>query len=252
MTNPGAMLDVRGVHKSFGPVEIIRGADLIVKRGERHALIGPNGAGKSTLFNMISGQFGPSRGAIRFMGKRIGGLKPEQINRLGLGRSFQITSLFTRLSAFENLRIAVMPHFGVRFSLVGRLDRYAEINTRAEELLEAVRLSGRRDVPASELAYSEQRSLEIALTLASEPALILLDEPTSGMSRPEAAHVIDLIRRVTENRTLLMVEHDMDVVFQLCNRISVLVHGRIIASGSPQEIRTNTAVRQAYLGSLAA
>jgi branched-chain amino acid transport system ATP-binding protein len=247
-----ATLEVRGVRKSFGPIEIIRGVDLIVNRGERHALIGPNGAGKSTLFNMISGLFGPSAGEIRFMRRRIDGLRPERINRLGLGRSFQITSIFPRLSAFENLQIAVMPRFGVRFSVLYRLDRYADVNARAKELLEAVRLSGRRDVPASELAYSEQRALEIALTLASDPVLILLDEPTSGMSRPEATHVIDLIRRVTQNRALLMVEHDMDVVFQLCDRISVLVYGRIIASGSPQEIRANAAVREAYLGSLAA
>ena len=250
--NHGAVLEVCSVHKSFGPVEIIRGADLVVNRGERHGLIGPNGAGKSTLFNMISGEFGPSRGEIKFMGRRIDGLPPERINRLGLGRSFQITSLFPRLSTLENLRIAVMPRFGARFSVMRRLDQQADVNACAEELLDAVRLSGRRDVPAGELAYAEQRALEIALTLASDPAMILLDEPTSGMSRHEAAHVIELIRGMTADRTLLMVEHDMDVVFQVCDRISVLVYGRIIASGSPQEIRANELVRQAYLGSLAA
>lgn len=250
--NHGAVLEVCSVHKSFGPVEIIRGADLVVNRGERHGLIGPNGAGKSTLFNMISGEFGPSRGEIKFMGRRIDGLPPERINRLGLGRSFQITSLFPRLTTLENLRIAVMPRFGARFSVMRRLDQQADVNACAEELLDAVRLSGRRDVPAGELAYAEQRALEIALTLASDPAMILLDEPTSGMSRHEAAHVIELIRGMTADRTLLMVEHDMDVVFQVCDRISVLVYGRIIASGSPQEIRANELVRQAYLGSLAA
>jgi len=246
------LLELRNVHKSFGQVEIICGANLSVCAGERHGLIGPNGAGKSTLFNMISGLFGPSRGEIRFTGTRIDGLTPERINRLGLGRSFQITSVFPRLSALENLRIAVMPRFGVRSSVLCRLSRHKGVNARAEELLHAVRLGVRREVPAGELPYSEQRALEIALALASDPSLILLDEPTSGMSREEAVHVVELIRQVAAERTLLIVEHDMDVVFQLCDRISVLVHGKVIASGSPQDIRANSAVREAYLGSLAA
>jgi len=246
------VLAVREVHKSFGQVEVIRGANLVVNAGERHALIGPNGAGKSTLFNIISGLFAPSHGQIVFQGKRIDALTPERINRLGLARSFQITSLFPRLSAFENLRIAAMPNLGVRFSVLRRLDQHEKVNARAQALLDAVRLGGRRDTPAGELAYSEQRTLEIALTLASDPTVILLDEPTSGMSRQEAAHVIELIKRVAADRTLLIVEHDMDVVFQLCDRISVLVYGKVIASGSPEDIRTNTAVREAYLGSLAA
>jgi len=246
------LLELRNVHKSFGQVEIIRGANLSVHAGERHGLIGPNGAGKSTLFNMICGLFNPSRGEIRFTGRRIDGLTPERINRLGLGRSFQITSLFPRLSALENLRIAVMPRFGVRLSVLCRLSRHEGVNARAEELLHAVRLGARRDVPAGELSYSEQRALEIALALASDPFLILLDEPTSGMSREEAVHVIELIRRVATGRALLMVEHDMDVVFQLCDRLSVLVDGKVIASGGPEDIRANSAVREAYLGSLAA
>jgi len=252
MTTGRPLLELRDVHKTFGQVKIIRGASAAVHAGERHALIGPNGAGKSTLFNMISGLFAPSRGEITFKGKRIDGMMPERINRLGLGRSFQITSLFPRLSAFENLRIAVMPRFGVRFSVLRPLDRHEGVNARAEELLDAMRLRGRRDVPAGELAYSEQRALEIGVTLASDPIAILLDEPTSGMSRQEAAHVIELIKRVAVDRTLLIVEHDMDVVFQLCDRISVLVYGRVIASGSPEDIRSNSQVREAYLGSLAA
>jgi len=245
------VLELRNVAKAFGPAQIIRGAQLVVREGERHGLIGPNGAGKSTLFNVISGRFPPSAGEIRLRGRRIDGMPAEKINRLGVGRSFQITSVFPRLSAFENLRIAAMPRFGVRFGVTRTLDSYASISQRAEELLEAVRITARRDVPAGELPYSEQRALEIALTLATDPDLILLDEPTSGMSRSEAAHVVELIRNVTDNRTLLIVEHDMDVVFQLCDRISVLVYGEIIASGTPAEIRADQNVRAAYLGGLA-
>ena len=251
MSEAPPVLELRDVHKAFGPLSIIRGANLGVRDGERHALIGPNGAGKSTLFNLISGRYAPNRGEIMLRGRRIDGLAPEKINRMGLGRSFQITSLFPRLSAFENLRIALMPRFGVRFSVAYPLDRHSDVNAHAHELLEAVRLGMRRDVPAGELAYSEQRALEIALTLATDPAVILLDEPTSGMSRNEATHAIDLIREVTPGRTLLIVEHDMDVVFQLCDRISVLAYGTIIASGSPGDIRNDPAVRQAYLGNLA-
>ncbi len=242
------VLELRGVEKSFGPLRVIRGADLVVREGERHALIGPNGAGKSTLFNLISGRFPPSAGQIRLRGRRIDGLSPDRINRLGLGRSFQITSVFSRLSAFENLRIAAFPMFGVRYSVARPADAYAAANGRAEELLAAVRLVARRDVPAGELPYSEQRALEIALTLASDPAVILLDEPTSGMSPQEASHFIELIRTVTGERTLLVVEHDMDVVFRLCDRISVLVLGNVIASGTPEEIGSDRSVREAYLG----
>ncbi len=247
--NGDPILELSGIHKAFGPVQVIQGADLLVREGERHALIGPNGAGKSTLFNIISGRFPPTAGEIRLRGKRIDRLAPETINRRGLARSFQITSILPRLSAFENLRIAVMPRFGVRFSVARPLDSYGSINKRAQELLEAVRLSARRDAPAGELPYSEQRALEIALTLATDPDVILLDEPTSGMSRNEAAYIVDLVRNLTRDRTLLVVEHDMDVVFKLCDRASVLVYGRVIASGTPEEIRENRAVREAYLGS---
>jgi branched-chain amino acid transport system ATP-binding protein len=244
-------LELRHVEKSFGPLRIVCGAELIVRQGERHALIGPNGAGKSTLFNLISGRFAPSSGEILLRGKRIDGLSPERISRLGLGRSFQMTSVFSRLSAFENLRVAAFPRFGVRFSVARPASRYAAANAHAEQLLEAVRLSTRRDIPAGELPYSEQRALEIALTLASDPDMILLDEPTSGMSRNEAAHMMELIRTVTRGRTLLVVEHDMDIVFGLCDRISVLVYGHVIASGTPDQIRGDQRVREAYLGSQA-
>ncbi len=251
MTVPPPVLELRDLEKSFGSLQIIRGADLLVRAGERHAVIGPNGAGKSTLFNLISGRFPPDSGEIYLRGSRIDGLSPEKINRLGLGRSFQITSLFPRLSALENVRIAAMRHLIRPFFAIGALDRHAEVTARAEELLDVVGLSERRDVVAAELPYSEQRALEIALTLATEPEVILLDEPTSGMSRSEAAHITGLVGSTIGARTLLVVEHDMDVVFRLCDRISVVVYGRVIATGTPDEIRDNTAVREAYLGSQA-
>ena len=251
MSDGAPILQLRGVEKAFGALQIIRGAELTVRQGERHALIGPNGAGKSTLFNLISGQTAPSAGEIRLRDDRIDGLPPERVNRLGLGRSFQLTSVFSRMTAFENLRIATLRRFGVRFSVARPASCYAAATARAEDLLDAVNLTRRRDVPAGALPYSEQRALEIALTLATDPEVILLDEPTSGMSRDEATHAMGLIQNVTRDRTLLIVEHDMDIVFKLCDRISVLVYGKVIASGTPDEIRADPRVREAYLGSFA-
>jgi branched-chain amino acid transport system ATP-binding protein len=251
MSRGEPILELQGVEKSFGALRIVRGAEVTVRDGERHALIGPNGAGKSTLFNLISGQIAPSAGEIRLRGRRIDGLPPEKVNRLGLGRSFQLTSVFSRMTAFENLRVATLRRSGVRFSVARPASCYAAANARAEDLLDAVNLTKRRDVRAGELPYSEQRALEIALTLATDPEVILLDEPTSGMSREEATHAMELIQSVMRDRTLLIVEHDMDIVFKLCDRISVLVYGQVIASGTPDEIRADPRVREAYLGSLA-
>ncbi len=242
------ILRLNDVRKSFGDLEIIRGTNLDVRPAERHALIGPNGAGKSTIFNLISGLFPPSAGQILLRDRRIDGRKPEDINKMGLGRSFQITSIFERLSVFENLRIGLMPRFGVRGSFIRPLDSIRAVTEETEKLMETIRLTNRQDVPAGELPYSEQRALEIGLTLATDPDVILLDEPTSGMSREEAAYAVDLIRTVTEGKTLLVVEHDMDVVFKLCDRISVLVYGEVIATDRPDAIRNNAAVQQAYLG----
>lgn len=247
-----AVLQLSGVEKSFGPARIIRGVDLAVARGERHAVIGPNGAGKSTLFNLISGLFAPSAGSILLAGREIAGRPAHQINRMGLSRSFQITNIYHRMSVFENLRIGIMARHGVRFSLFRPASSLVEINRETEELLERIRLTWRRDVPAGELTYSEQRALEIGMTLATGPEIILLDEPTAGMSKDETDYVIELVREVTADKTLLIVEHDMSVVFSLCDRISVLVYGDLLATGTPDEIRNNAAVQEAYLGEEAA
>lgn len=242
------VLSLDAVRKSFGPVEIIRGVSLTVGEHERHAIIGPNGAGKSTLFHLVSGQLRPTAGQIRLSGRPISGHSPQAVNRLGLARSFQITNLFPRLSVFENIRLAVMRSYGLEYCFWQLIDRNRQVRERSDVLLERVRLSKRASTAAGELSYSEQRSLEIAMTLASEPRIILLDEPMAGMSREETLYTTALIREVTEGRALLIVEHDMEVVFALSDRISVLVYGEIIASGTPDEIRRDARVRDAYLG----
>jgi len=241
-------LRLADVHKSFGAAQIIFGVNLDIRKGERHAIIGPNGAGKTTLFNLMSGRFPVSRGTIELHGRPIDGLAPEQINRLGLARSFQITSIFPRMTVFENIRCGLLWARGYRYSFWRLLGFERELTLAADRLLEDVNLRGRRDVPAGLLTYAEQRALEIGITIAGGAETILLDEPTSGMSRSEAEHAVALIRRVTEGRTLVMVEHDMSVVFGLADVVTVLVYGQIIASGPPAAIRANRAVQEAYLG----
>ncbi|APW38621.1 ABC transporter ATP-binding protein [Rhodoferax koreense] len=243
-----AILSLRGLRKSFGPTEIIRGVDLDILHGERHAVIGPNGAGKSTLFHLISGQLKPSAGRITFDGQPIAGRSPQAINHLGLARSFQITNIFPKLTVHENLRLAVMRPRGLQYTFWRFIDRDAETRRQTERLLELVRLQRRASTLAGEMSYSEQRSLEIAMTLACDPKLILLDEPMAGMNNEETAYTAGLIREVTKGRALLIVEHDMEVVFSLSDRVTVLVYGQPIATGSPDEIRNNAAVKEAYLG----
>jgi branched-chain amino acid transport system ATP-binding protein len=237
-----------GVSKSFGRTEIVHGVDLSVPRGERHAIIGPNGAGKSTLFNLISARFPVSSGRIELNGDDITSLRAFEINRRGLSRSFQITNIFHNLTVFDNVRCAVLWSLGYRYSFWQRLSALADASDRADEVIQRIGLRRRRDTLASTLSYAEQRALEIGVTLAGGAEVVLLDEPTAGMSRSETEEAVDLIRRVTEGKTLVMVEHDMGVVFGLADRISVLVYGRIIATGKPDEIRRNPAVQEAYLG----
>ena len=242
-------VELRDLHKSFGKTEIIRGANLAVRPGERVAIIGPNGAGKSTLFNLISGRLAPSSGEVRLKGQRIDGKKPYEINRLGLARSFQITNVFPKLSVFENLRCALLWQMGYRYTFMRFLSRLHDANARAEELLRMIHLQGKRDVLAVNLPYAEQRALEIGVTIAGGADVILLDEPTAGMSRSETKHFIELIRQVTEGKTLLTVEHDMGVVFGLADKIAVVVYGEVIAFDTPEAVRANQRVQEAYLGS---
>ncbi|MFM2065888.1 MAG: hypothetical protein RLZZ584_797 [Pseudomonadota bacterium] len=245
-------LELVDLRKNFGKTEIIRGASLAVKPGERVAIIGPNGAGKSTLFNLISGRFAPTSGEIRLNGARIDGLKPYEINRQGLARSFQVSNLFTRLSVFENVRCAVLWSLGYRYAFWKFLADLHDANDRAEEIIEMIRLDKRRDVLAMNLTYAEQRALEIGITIAGGSSVVLLDEPTAGMSKSETKRFVQLIREVTAGRTLLTVEHDMGVVFGLADRIAVLVYGEVIAFDTPEAVRANPRVQEAYLGSVLA
>ncbi len=245
-------MELRNVYKRFGKTEIIRGTSLVVNTGERVAIIGPNGAGKSTLFNLISGRFEATAGDILLNGKKIDGLKPYEINRLGLARSFQVSNLFTRLSAFENIRCAVLWSMGYRYAFWRFLADLRDANERADAVLEMIKLDRRRDVLAMNLTYAEQRALEIGITIAGGADVVLLDEPTAGMSKSETTRFVDLIRDVTADKTLLTVEHDMGVVFGLADRIAVLVYGEIIAFDVPDAVRANPRVQEAYLGSVLA
>ena len=247
---PRVALELRDVRKRFGKTEIIRGATLAVNAGERVAIIGPNGAGKSTLFNLVSGRFAPSSGEILLDGQRIDGMAPHRINRQGLARSFQVSNLFTRLSVFENLRCAVLWSLGYRYAFWRFLADLRDANERAEELLAMLQLERRRDVLAMNLTYAEQRALEIGLTIAGGARVVLLDEPTAGMSKSETRRFVQLIRDVTVGKTLLTVEHDMGVVFGLADRIAVLVYGEVIAFDTPEAVRADPRVQEAYLGSV--
>lgn len=236
------------VHKSFGRTAIINGVSLDIPKSERHAIIGPNGAGKSTLFNLISGRFEVTSGRIELKGEDITNLDAHVINRKGLSRSFQITNIFPRLSVYENIRCGVLWSLGYRYSFWHRIGALKEVARLTDEIVEKIGMAGRRDRLAGVLTYAEQRALEIGVTIACGADMILLDEPTAGMSRSETDEAVELIRNVTQDKTLVMVEHDMSVVFNLADRISVLVYGEIIATGTPEEIRGNKAVQEAYLG----
>ncbi len=245
----GAALELKDLRKSFGKTEIIRGINLTIPPGERAGIIGPNGAGKSTLFNLISGRFEPSSGEVLLNGSRINGKKPYEINRLGLSRSFQITNIFPKLSVFENLRCGVLWSLGYRYTFLKFLANLDDANQRAKDLMEMVNLERKKDVLATNLTYAEQRALEIGITIAGGANVILLDEPTAGMSKSETSRFIKLIRDVTVGKTLLTVEHDMGVVFGLADKIAVIVYGELLAYDTPDAVRANQRVQEAYLGS---
>jgi branched-chain amino acid transport system ATP-binding protein len=242
-------LELKDLRKSFGKTEIIRGVNLAVNAGERIAIIGPNGAGKSTLFNLISGRFEPTSGDVLLNGARLNGKKPFEINRLGLSRSFQITNIFPKLSVFENLRCGVLWSLGYKYTFFKFLNDLDDANARADELMEMIKLDKKRDVLAINLTYAEQRALEIGITIAGGANVILLDEPTAGMSKSETSRFINLIKEVTVGKTLLTVEHDMGVVFGLADKIAVVVYGELLAFDTPDAVRANAKVQEAYLGS---
>jgi branched-chain amino acid transport system ATP-binding protein len=242
------VLELRGIRHGFGGLAVLGGITLDVREGERHAIIGPNGAGKSTLFNIVTGRYRPQAGRVVYRGRDITGTPPHQIARLGIGRSFQIVNTFPRLTVYQSVRSAVVSRRGRRLDPWSLLARDREVAAETDEVLALLGLRARRETPASALSHGEQRELEIALTLAIRPALVMLDEPTAGLNTEDTRKAIDLIRRVTEGRTLLMVEHDMDVVFTLADRISVLYYGQVLATGTTEEIRANPEVKRVYLG----
>jgi branched-chain amino acid transport system ATP-binding protein len=245
-------LELKDLRKSFGKTEIIRGVSLAVRPGERIGIIGPNGAGKSTLFNLISGRFAPSSGQVLLNGQRIDGQQPYEINRAGLSRSFQITHVFPKLSVFENLRCGLLWSMGYKYSFWKFLADLKDANERTLELMSMIKLDRKRDMLAANLTYSEQRALEIGITIAGGAPVILLDEPTAGMSRSESRDFVRLIKEVTVGKTLLTVEHDMGVVFGLADKIAVVVYGEVIDFDLPENVRANPRVQEAYLGSTVA
>ncbi len=244
------ILETKAICHDFSGLQVLMDVNLDVKEGERHAIIGPNGAGKTTLFNVITGTYQPSEGQVFFKSKETTGLPPHKLVRLGMGRSFQITSTFTWLTAFQNIRMGILSKRGIRFNFFHFLDKMDAITRETDAVLKRINLDGEREIPANMLSYGKSRSLEISMALATDPDLVMLDEPTSGMSVDETHNAVALIRRLTEGKTMVIIEHDMDVVFSLADRITVLHLGGILASGTPDEIRANQAVKDAYLGEM--
>jgi branched-chain amino acid transport system ATP-binding protein len=245
---PEALLEVRGLRKSFGALAATDGVDLDVREGETHAIIGPNGAGKTTLISQLSGTLRPDEGRIRFAGEDITAWPAPARSHRGLARSFQITSIYREFSALDNVALAVQAHAGHSFRFWRAARAEPALREPARAILEEVGLGARANVIAANLAHGEQRQLEIAMVLATRPRLLLLDEPVAGMGIDESQRMIQFLSTLKGKRTIILVEHDMDAVFTLADRISVLVYGRIIASGEPGEIRANPEVRAAYLG----
>jgi branched-chain amino acid transport system ATP-binding protein len=241
-------LQSKDIRKDFSGLKVLTGVDFEVKEKERHAVIGPNGAGKTTLFNIISGKFKPSSGTIFFKGQDISGRPPHILNRKGLSRSFQITNVFQELSVFENILSGSRSRYGLRYHFFKKPIQDRNLTEKTEAIIAAVGLSDVKDHLASSLSYGQQRALEIGITLSTEPELILLDEPTAGMTREETEQAIRMIDRVTMDRTLIIIEHDMEVVFSLADTISVLHYGTILISDRPEKIRNDQRVKDAYLG----
>jgi branched-chain amino acid transport system ATP-binding protein len=243
-----SLLEVRGLTKSFGALRASDGVDLDVREGETHAIIGPNGAGKTTLIGQLAGDIRPDRGRVSFGGEDITRLSASRRARRGLARSFQITSIYPDFSAIENVMLAVQAHAGHSFRFWSPAREDATLRSSAQSALEEVGLGARAEALGATLAHGEQRALEIAIALAGRPRLMLLDEPVAGMGAEETQRMIAFLSSLKGSKTLILVEHDMDAVFSLADRVSVLVYGRIIATGTPQDIRANPEVRRAYLG----
>jgi len=242
------ILQTKDLCHDFGGMKVLSQVNLEIRQGERHAIIGPNGAGKTTLFNVITGTYHARSGSVRFKGADVTRTEPFQLSRMGMGRSFQITSIFLRQNAFQNVRLAVLSRQGIRYNLFKPIDLMKNITSEVEEILRQINLYDERNVPASTLSYGKQRSLELGMAIATRPDLLMFDEPTAGMSKEETHNAVQLIRRLTEGKTMVIVEHDMEVVFSLADRITVLHHGEVLTTGKPEDIKNDQRVRSAYLG----
>ena len=241
-------LHVNNIHKQFGFLKVLTGINFTVIEKERHAVIGPNGAGKTTLFNIISGRFKPTSGSILFKGEDVSGRPPHMLNQIGFSRSFQITNVFQELSVFDNVMSGVRSRYGMRFNFFKRPENDRQLCERTDSIIAEIGLSNEKHKVAGSLSYGQQRALEIGIVLSTDPELILLDEPTAGMTREETEHAIGMIDKVTRNHTLIIIEHDMDVVFSLADKISVIHYGIVLASDIPERIKNDQRVKDAYLG----
>jgi branched-chain amino acid transport system ATP-binding protein len=245
---PEVALRAEGLEKRFGGLRAVADLSLDVRVGEIHAVIGPNGAGKSTLINLLSGELRATSGTVRLGKREVSGLTPDRLGLAGIGRAYQKTTIFLPFTAFENVRLAAQAHAPGRLRMFGAASHDTAVAARAREALATVGLEARAKAVAGLLSHGEQRQLEIAMVLATNPRILLLDEPLAGMGQAEARGMIDLIRSLKAGRAVLIVEHDMDAVFALADRLTVMADGRVIASGRPEEVRRDPAVRAAYLG----
>ena len=246
--NTPELLSIRDIYKDFRGLEVLKGVDLSVAKGTRHAVIGPNGAGKTTLFHIVTGNLDPSRGNIYYNGTDITRLPIHRRSRMGISRSFQVTNIFSDLTVFDNVLSGVRSHEGDRYSLLKNPHRSRKLREKSDDIIEKIGLTPVKGKVARELAYGEQRALEIGITLSTSPELILLDEPTAGMTREDTRAFIEMIDKVTRDLTLVIIEHDMDVVFSLATTLSVLHYGKILISGKPDDVRKDQRVKDAYLG----
>lgn len=242
------ILRLADVHKDFNGLEVLKAVNLSIDEGEKHAIIGPNGAGKTTLTNLITGKYPLSKGSLMFRGRAIDAMKPHERVRLGIGRSFQIINVFKEMTVFDNIRNAVLSKHGIRLNMFRAVRGYRQVAADTREIVEMVGLTADSWRLAATLPYGAQRALEIGLALAQQPQLVILDEPAAGLSAAETRDITALIRRTMDDKTLVFIEHDMEVVFALADRISVLHYGNILVQGSPAEIRANDEVRRVYLG----
>ena len=243
-----AVLRTSGLTRHFGGLAALNGVSIECRMREVHAVIGPNGAGKTTLINLLSGDLKPSTGRIEFDGRDITGLRPEQISRLGIGRSYQKTNVFPLFTAFENCRLAAQSRLATSMRFFRHAARYRAVSQEAERVLAQVGLETRAGVPVASLSHGERRQIEIAMTLATNPSVLLLDEPLAGMGAEESARIVELLHKLVADHAILLVEHDMDAVFAVAKVLTVMVNGTVLESGPPEEIRSSAAVQEAYLG----